>query len=164
MARLVRRPLADASQPRAAATASASSRPPPSPPVAKNWRKVGAGEARAPAPDDMILIVEDNHTAGAALRRAVESHGHRAVLVREAAEGIREAARTPVALALVALGLRHAKDVDLVAELRRLPDPPEIIVMAGRADRASALAAVEAGAGYLVRPVDAARLGPIIRR
>src|SRR5262245_33757894 len=102
MARLVRRPLADASQPRAAATVPAS--PETDGPVGRSWRRARASEARVPASDGAILIVEDNHAAGAALRRAVESHGHRAVLVRDAAAGIREAARNPVALALVGIG------------------------------------------------------------
>jgi PAS domain S-box-containing protein len=123
-----------------------------------------ASEARTAAPDNAILIVEDTAAAGAALRRAVESHGHPAVVVRDGADAIREAVDHSVALALVAIGSRHAKGVDLVAELRRLPDPPEVIVISGRADRASALAAVESGAGYLVRPVDTTRLGAIIRR
>src|SRR5262245_58634164 len=143
MARLVRPPLTDASLPRAAATAPAS--PGTNARGGRSWRGLDATEARRATPDGAILIVEDNHAAGSALRRAVESHGHRAILVRDATDGLREATRNPVALALVGIGPRRA-DLDLVAELRCLPDPPDVIVIAGRADRASALAAVEAGA------------------
>ncbi len=53
---------------------------------------------------------------------------------------------------LLDLGLPDGHGVDLIRELRGLPQPPEILVISVMGDESSVLAAIEAGAGgYLLK-------------
>ncbi len=113
-------------------------------------------------PDAQPILVVD--PGPAAVAAALESRGHAVVRAGTGAEGLRAAAQLPVAVAFVSATLPDMAGQDVVTAMRDRPNAPEVVVVARRAGRASALMAVEAGAaGYLVEPVPAARLDALVR-
>jgi GAF domain-containing protein/FixJ family two-component response regulator/two-component sensor histidine kinase len=112
-----------------------------------------------------ILVVEDDRTLAAALERHLARDGHRIVTAHTGAAGLAVLREAPCALLIVDARLPDLDGVAVMNEARRLPDPPEVVLMTGHPGLESAIAAVEAGAaGYLVKPFAFGRLGALVGR
>jgi len=121
--------------------------------------------ARPSAPRETVLLVDDDPALTEALGEFFEEQGYGVVVAcdgRMAAEVLRG---KPPKLVLLDLRLPDCDGIELMREAQRLETPPDVIVVTGRATSQSTLAAMEAGAtGYLVKPVDLARLGALTAR
>ena len=114
-------------------------------------------------PDHQRILVV-GATGGVATVAALESRGHAVLTAATGAAALRTAAEHEIGVALVNPALPDMAGQDVITALRDRPEPPEVVVIAGRASRAAALMAVETGAAaYLVEPVPAARLDAIVR-
>ena len=101
-----------------------------------------------------ILLIEDDSDFAFGLERALRSRSHIVRTVGTATEA-RECARTDsYELVLLDLGLPDASGQDLLVELLRNDPQAAVIVLTGRDDAATAVAALRAGAAhYLTKPV-----------
>ncbi len=99
-----------------------------------------------------ILLVDDDDQLRRALRINLTARGYEVVTAADAATALTVAARTPVDLAVVDLGLPDSDGVDVVRGLRgwtRLP----IIVLSARDAQAAKVGALDAGADdYVTKP------------
>lgn len=104
-----------------------------------------------------ILLVDDHPIVRAGLRSVIEARGF--TVVGEASTG-EEAVSTASALCpdVVLCDLRLGEGMDGVettAELRRMPDPPAVVILTTFDHDAQIIRAIEAGAaGYLFKDVD----------
>lgn len=101
-----------------------------------------------------LLIVEDEARTRARLAGVIAAQPQFAL---QAAVATLAEARAALAAAvphvlLLDLGLPDGSGVELIAETRRLPQPPEVLVISVMGDEASVLNAIQAGAGgYLLK-------------
>lgn len=108
-----------------------------------------------------ILIVEDEARTRARLAAVIAAQPQYVLLgavatLAEAREALTRA--TPQVL-LLDLGLPDGSGIDLIAETRRLPAPPEVLVISVMGDESSVLNAIQAGAGgYLLKDSDDAAI------
>ncbi len=113
--------------------------------------------------EEAILLIGGDRRATETLRDFLEGAGHVVDLARSGAEGLRKIRTGVFGLVLLDLELPDAEGV--MREAQRLDAPPEFVVVADAAALDAALETVEgSAAGYLTKPVDAARVGRITRR
>jgi PAS domain S-box-containing protein len=114
---------------------------------------------------ERILVIDDDREVAAFMAQFLESRGFEVSVAYTGRSGLDELARGRVGLLLLDIRLPDMTGIQVMEELPALPSPPEIIVVTGEATLDSAIKAVEGGtAGYLLKPVDPARLEPIVRR
>src|SRR5262245_16623606 len=114
---------------------------------------------------DPILVIDDDVEVATTLARTLTELGHRVLEANTGAEGLEAVRQHAVSLVLVDLRLPDMDGVQVMRQIQQRADPPEIIIITGYATLDSAIEAVEAGtAGYLVKPINVARLGAIVRR
>jgi PAS domain S-box-containing protein len=114
---------------------------------------------------DAILVIDHDPDAALLLSDFLEREGYAVAVARTGAEGLRLIRQSPFALVLLELDLPDADGASLMREAGRVEVPPEIIVVTGRATLDSAIQAVESrSAGYILKPIDLARLGGIVAR
>jgi len=120
---------------------------------------MGMGEQEA------ILVIDHDPDAALLLSDFLEREGHAVAVAPTGVDGLRLIRRGAFALVLVDLELPDVDAATLMREAARLEAPPEIIVVTSRATLDSAIQAVESrSAGYILKPVDLARLGGIVAR
>ena len=112
-----------------------------------------------------ILVVDDEAPLRRALRALLSALGHE---VHEA-EGGRAALaalkKAPCDLVLLDLHMEGGGGLEVLPELRRLPEAPAVVVLTGRADVSAAVEAMRAGAAdFLQKPADGAMLEAAIVR
>ena len=101
-----------------------------------------------------ILLVEDDADFAFSLERALSARFHFVRAVATAAEAYRCARAESYDLIILDLGLPDATGVDALTELLRDDPQAAVIVLTGRDDAATAVAALRAGAAhYLTKPV-----------
>jgi PAS domain S-box-containing protein len=114
---------------------------------------------------DAILVIDHDPDAALLLSDFLEREGYAVAVARTGAEGLRLIRQNTFALVLLELDLPDADGASLMREAGRVDTPPEIIVVTGRATLDSAIQAVESrSAGYILKPIDLARLGGIVAR
>src|SRR5262245_59689230 len=121
---------------------------------------------------DAILVIDHDADAALLLSDFLEREGYAVAVARTGAEGLRLLQRQAFALVLLDLDLPDVDGTSLMRDATRgeaPPEggetPPEVIVITGRATLDSAIEAVESrSAGYILKPVDLARLGAIVKR
>jgi two-component system, OmpR family, KDP operon response regulator KdpE len=104
--------------------------------------------ARRPAPH--ILLVEDDPSNLYMLQAAIEFEGFTTSQAESAAEALRKIESDPIDVVLLDLGLPDLAGSHLIERIRALSDVP-LIVVSGRADEASKIAALDAGADDFVQ-------------
>lgn len=103
-----------------------------------------------------LLIVEDEARTRARLAAVIAAQPQYVLLgaVATLAEARAALAQSPQVL-LLDLGLPDGSGIELIAETRRLPSPPEVLVISVMGDESSVLNAIQAGAGgYLLKDSD----------
>jgi two-component system CheB/CheR fusion protein len=122
--------------------------------------------AAAPSPDRSrtILIVEDNDDARESLRLLLESLGHRVLEARDGLEGLALAAKHPLDIALIDLGLPGPDGYEVAQTLRsRLGTEALLIAVTGYGQAEDRRRSKEAGFdAHLVKPVSQALLLPFV--
>jgi PAS domain S-box-containing protein len=114
---------------------------------------------------DAILVIDHDPDAALFLSDFLERQGYAVAVAHTGAEGLRLIQRGTFALVLLDLDLPNVEGTSLMREAARGQTPPEVIVVTGRATLDSAIEAVETrSAGYILKPVDLARLGAIVTR
>src|SRR5437879_6462011 len=114
---------------------------------------------------DAILVVDADPEAALHLSDFLEGEGYSVAVAATGGEGLRRVRRERFALVLIDLELPDIDPSTILTEAARAEVPPEVMVGTGRAALDSAIRAVESrSAGYIVKPVDLARLGGIVAR
>jgi PAS domain S-box-containing protein len=114
---------------------------------------------------DAILVIDHDPDAALLLSDFLEREGYAVAVARTGAEGLRLIRQHAFALILLELDLPDTDGASLMREAGRVDAPPEIIVVTARGTLDSAIQAVESrSAGYIVKPIDLARLGGIVAR
>ena len=112
-----------------------------------------------------ILVVDDEAPLRRALRALLSAMGHE---VHEADGGRAALAalkRAPCDLVLLDLHMEGGGGLEVLPELRLLPEAPAVVVLTGRADVSAAVEAMRAGAAdFLQKPADATMLEAAIVR
>ena len=112
-----------------------------------------------------ILLIEDDHVLGAAIRDYLLSAGHAADWMQRIDDARHALAGVPYELVLLDLGLPDGRGLDLLRELHaRRPDLP-IVMITGYATAEVAVQALRCGAaGFLPKPFDDTELMNQVRQ
>jgi DNA-binding response OmpR family regulator len=114
--------------------------------------------------EGIVLIIEDDETIGAGLRTALEAEDYRVDWCTSGGAGIEAAGRAVHDLALLDLGLPDLDGVEVCRRLRQDHPALTIVVVTARADEASVVSGLDAGADdYLIKPFRVAELVARIR-
>jgi two-component system NtrC family response regulator len=117
-----------------------------------------------PAPG--ILVVDDDASLGATLKEFFTSEGYRVELAQSGAEALAiQAARGPIALALVDLIMPSMDGLSLTVELRQRDPDIAVVIMTGYGTIETAIEAIKKGAeDYLTKPFDYAAIQKKVAR
>jgi len=114
---------------------------------------------------ERILVLDDEREVAAFLAEFLVRQGYDVVTAHSGAEGLAILREGRVGLLLLDLKLGDMDGSQVMEEVQKLPAPPDIVCVTGEASLDAAIKAVEGGtAGYILKPVDPARLDPIVRR
>jgi len=106
----------------------------------------------APAPEPLVLIVDDEPPIRHFLRATLAAHGFRVVEAATAGEALEKLAASPPEVVLLDLGLPDRDGLDVLVELRGWSTVP-VIVLSARQREPDKVAALDAGADdYLSKP------------
>jgi two-component system OmpR family response regulator len=116
-----------------------------------------------------VLLVEDDHVLGAAIRDHVLSAGHAVDWVQRIDDSRLSLAGVPYELVLLDLGLPDGRGLDLLRELRAAGNAVPVIITTAQDQVAVRVEGLNAGADdYLVKPFDlaemSARIAAVARR
>lgn len=116
-----------------------------------------------------VLLVEDDHVLGAAIRDYVLSSGQAVDWMRRLDEARLALASVPYELALLDLSLPDGRGLDLLREIRAAGNKVPVIITTAQDQVAVRIEGLNAGADdYLVKPFDlaemSARIAAVTRR
>ncbi len=116
-----------------------------------------------------VLIIEDDHALGEAVREHVASLGYGVDWMKRLDDGREALATIPYELVLLDLNLPDGRGLELLRDLRRRGSVVPVIILTAQDQIASRIAGLNSGADdYLVKPFDlselAARVGAVARR
>lgn len=103
-----------------------------------------------------VLLVEDDHAALMSLRRILESAGYHVTAIADgktACQYLNEIGGGIYDVVLTDLRMNDANGLDVLRAARRLPDPPEVVLLTGYGTLGTAIEALRAGVyDYLLKP------------
>ncbi len=106
----------------------------------------------AAAPFPRVLVVEDELAVRRVLTTSLPAHGFRVIEAADGATALRQAEQYVPDLVLLDLGLPDLDGVEVVRRLRAWTRVP-VVVLSARAQEASKVAALDAGADdYVTKP------------
>lgn len=106
-----------------------------------------------------IMLVEDDFTIGGLVTSALRADGHDVVWARTGADASRVAARGPIDLVLLDLGLPDVSGLELCRELRRAQSETVVVMLTARREEMDVIVGLESGADdYLTKPFGVAEL------
>ena len=116
-----------------------------------------------------ILLIEDDHALGEAVREHVASLGYGVDWMQRLKDAREAMATTAYELLLLDLNLPDGSGLDFLREIRRQASAAPVIILTAQDQIASRIAGLNAGADdYLVKPFDlselSARVGAVARR
>lgn len=116
-----------------------------------------------------ILLIEDDHVLGAAIRDYLLSAGHAADWMQRIDDARHALGGVPYELVVLDLGLPDGRGLDLLRELRTAGNAVPVIIATAQDQIAVRVEGLNAGADdYLVKPFDlaemAARIAAVVRR
>lgn len=109
-----------------------------------------------------ILLVDDDRLILATLSKNLRAAGYRATSADSGEEAIEIAASSPVDLAILDMRMPGMSGIETARQLRNRYNIPAIFLSAYNDDELVEQAVQEGAIGYLVKPVEAARLIPTI--
>ncbi|GAA1854740.1 response regulator transcription factor [Pseudonocardia ailaonensis] len=111
-----------------------------------------------------LLLVEDDDTIGRALSASLAAHGHEITWQPTGRGALETAARGPLDLVLLDLGLPDLDGVAVCRELRTTQPDAVVVMLTARDEEMDVIIGLEAGADdYLTKPVRLAELHARIR-
>ncbi|MDW8147253.1 MAG: response regulator transcription factor [Roseiflexaceae bacterium] len=103
-----------------------------------------------------VLLVEDDHAALMSLRRILESAGYHVTAIADgetACQHLKEIGSDTYDVVLTDLRMNNVNGLDVLRAARRLPDPPEVVLLTGYGTLGTAIEALRAGVyDYLLKP------------
>jgi two-component system NtrC family response regulator len=132
---------------------------------ANNWviPKKRTESQSTPMPD--ILIIDDDPLVNDLLSSTVESIGCTTHSVFTAAEALTVARSGCYDVVLLDVGLPDGDGLELLPEIRAIPNPPEVIIITGLCDPDSAELAIRSGAwDYIVKPPSVDNIILVVQR
>lgn len=116
-----------------------------------------------------VLLIEDDHVLGAAIRDHVNSSGHSADWMQRIDDARLALATVPYELVLLDLNLPDGRGLDLLRELRAAGNTVPVIITTAQDQIAIRIEGLNSGADdYLVKPFDlselSARIAAVARR
>ncbi len=102
-----------------------------------------------------VLLVEDDHAALMSLRRILESAGYHVVAVADGETACQhlEDIGGDYDVVLTDLRMNDVNGLEVLRAARRLPDPPEVVLLTGYGTLGTAIEALRAGVyDYLLKP------------
>jgi DNA-binding response OmpR family regulator len=112
-----------------------------------------------------VLVAEGDPDGSVALTAVLRLNGFDAREARTAEAALEAAAETRPDVIVVDLDLTDGDRCALIRRVRRLPNPPAVVVVTGHTAEGVRRAAVAAGASaYLLKPADPVELARIIAR
>jgi DNA-binding response OmpR family regulator len=112
-----------------------------------------------------VLVAEGDADGSVALTVVLRLNGFDAREARTAEAALRATSETRPAVVVVDLDLPDGDGCALIRRVRRLPNPPAVVVVTGHAAEGARRAATEAGAvAYLLKPADPSELARLIGR
>jgi FixJ family two-component response regulator len=128
-----------------------------------NFDRSGGDEARLNIPAECVYVVDDDFAVRESIAGFMRSNGINAVCFASAAEYLDYKRVDTASCLILDLQLPTVNGLDLQRRLSGETAPP-IIFISGRGDIPSTVQAMKAGAiEFLTKPVDPARLIPLIR-
>lgn len=107
-----------------------------------------------------VLLIEDDHVLGAAIRDYLRSAGHAADWMQRIDDARLALNGVPYELVLLDLGLPDGRGLDLLRELRGAGNAVPVIITTAQDQVAVRIEGLNAGADdYLVKPFDLAEMG-----
>jgi two-component system, OmpR family, response regulator len=111
-----------------------------------------------------VLVVEDDEVLGRTVVRILEEGGLPATVVRTGGDALRAVSERRFELVLLDVGLPDRNGLDVLAEMRRMEEPPRVIMLtADRAPETVLRAAREQAWRFVPKPVEAATLLEVVR-
>lgn len=116
-----------------------------------------------------VLLIEDDHVLGAAIRDHINSSGHGADWMKRIDDARLALATVPYELVLLDLNLPDGRGLDLLRELRAAGNTVPVIITTAQDQIAIRIEGLNSGADdYLVKPFDlselSARIAAVARR
>lgn len=135
----------------------------------KNEEVAGMEEAveivsRSEPPDAEVLVIDDDETVRALMKRTIEAEGYRVRTASGGEEGLREARKNPPQAITLDIVMPELDGWEVLSKLKSDPETEAIpvIMVSVMADRSESVAlGVE---DCLVKPIDLRRLSRVIRR
>jgi DNA-binding response OmpR family regulator len=110
-------------------------------------------------PPDLLLVVEDDESIGAALSKALTSQGHDVTWVRTGEEALARALERRPSLVLLDLGLPDLDGVEVCRQLRAQDSSVAILMLTARHAEVDVVLGLDAGANdYVTKPFRLAEL------
>ncbi|MFZ5570788.1 MAG: sigma-54-dependent transcriptional regulator [Thermodesulfobacteriota bacterium] len=101
-----------------------------------------------------VLIIDDDEHVCRMLTELVTRMGHHAASRHHAAEGLLELRSNPYDVVLLDVNLPDGDGLEMLPEIRRTPDAPEVIIMTGFGDARGAELAIRNGAWDYIQKTD----------
>lgn len=102
---------------------------------------------------ETFLLVDDDETFTRVLARALSKRGHPVLTAHNSHEALQLAQSHSINKALIDLKMKGETGLQLIAELRKLPAPPTIVMLTGYSSIATTVEAIKLGAvNYLCKP------------
>jgi two-component system, response regulator RegA len=121
-------------------------------------------ETIASAPDNSLLILDDDKAFLSRLSRAMETRGYSVLPAESVSAGLAAIAQHPPAFAVIDMRLADGNGLDVISELKRVRPDARGVVLTGYGNIATAVTAVKMGAfDYLAKPADADEIDAALR-
>lgn len=123
-----------------------------------------ATDIAMPALGPLVLVAEADEDGAVSLTAMLRLKGFDAREARTGTAVLAAAASTRPRVVIVSLDLPDVDGCELIRRVRRLPDPPQVVVVTGHTAHAVRTAAAAAGAAaYFLKPADPDELAAAVR-
>src|SRR5437868_9308507 len=112
-----------------------------------------------------LLIAEDEKNLGLVLQKELSRLGHDVTLVHDGTGALQVAREIDFDVAILDIMMPGASGIEVLREIRKQDQPPEVLMMTGHATVETALQAMKLGAyDYLTKPCQISKLEAIINK
>ena len=112
-----------------------------------------------------LLIAEDEKNLGIVLQKELSRLGHDVTLVHDGTAALQAARETDFDVAILDIMMPGASGIEVLREIRKQEQPPEVLIMTGHATVETALQAMKLGAyDYLTKPCHIQELDAVVMK